>query len=122
MKRNMDLIRHILFLLEEKVTADEWLKPEDVEGYFPAEVGYHIKLMYEAGLIEAIDATSSSNAMCWIAKHPTWEGHDFLESARNENIWNKAKSIISERGGAMSYDVLKQLLIQLVKDNVLSGS
>lgn len=117
----MDLVRDILFLLEKKSDPEDWVKPEDFEGYLPDEVGYHIKLMHEAGLIEAVDASSMSNPIAWIATHPTWEGHDFLEAARNEGIWKKAKSIISEKGGSMTFDILKQLLTQLVKENVLGG-
>jgi hypothetical protein len=71
MKRNMDLIRDILFLLEEKADPEDWLRPEDVNGYTKEEVGYHIKLMYDAGIIEAVDGTSNSSPLSWIAKHPT---------------------------------------------------
>jgi DNA-binding transcriptional ArsR family regulator len=121
MKRNMDLVRDILFRLEEKSDPVEWLRPDDVKEYSPSEVGYHIKLMYEAGLIEAEDCTTSDSPLAWIAYHPTWEGHDFLEAARNEGIWSKAKSIIASKGGSMTFEILKHLLVKLVEDNIFDS-
>ena len=86
MKRDMDLVREILFLLEQKVDPQDWLRPKNVEDYTPDQVGYHIKLMHEAGLVTAIDISSMSDPIAWVATHATWEGHEFLEAARNDSI------------------------------------
>ena len=49
----------------------------------------------------------------------TMEGHDFLESARDESRWNKAMKTVSEKGGgAISIGVLVQLLSALMKQQL----
>jgi len=116
MKRNMDLARQILLRLEEKESATGWLKGY-FEGFTDEQVSYHIKLLYEAGLVEALDVSSSSG-FCWEAKSLTWEGHEFLEASRNDSIWKSAKGILQEKGVGMSFDILKQVLIQLTKDSI----
>jgi|TARA_B110000093_G_scaffold133925_1_gene143340 hypothetical protein len=49
----------------------------------------------------------------------TWQGHEFIEAARNDGIWNKAKDIMLKKTGGMSLDVLKVLLTDLAKKAVL---
>jgi hypothetical protein len=48
-------------------------------------------------------------------KRLTWEGHEFLDKAKNEKVWNKAKSIIKEKGISLSLDALKIALTESVK-------
>ena len=48
-----------------------------------------------------------------------WAGHDFLEAARNEDIWTKAKNRILLTGGAWTFDLLKTLLVELAKKNLM---
>lgn len=44
----------------------------------------------------------------------TMQGHDFLEAARNDTVWNKAKHAATKVGG-VSIDVFKDLLLVLLK-------
>jgi hypothetical protein len=43
----------------------------------------------------------------------TWNGHVFLDLARNKNIWNKAKEIVIQNGGSIAMESLKALLLKL---------
>ncbi len=45
----------------------------------------------------------------------TWEGHEFTEAARDERRWKKAVGIVAEKGGNITLDVMKQLLMSLMK-------
>lgn len=118
MKRDMDLVRKILFKLEEKDDPAEWIPPEAIGEYLPEQVSYHIMLLEEAGLIEARDI-SSTNQYNWAAMNLTWDGHEFLEASRNESIWNKAKALFGEKGAGLTFEVLKELLIKLTREHVL---
>jgi hypothetical protein len=122
MKRDMDLVRKILLELEGKNPKDDGLEPEQLSGHTPEEVGYHIGLLKEAGLVEAMDARSYGNPMNWIATRLTWEGHEFLEASRNEGVWTKAKQIAAEKGGGLTFEVLKQLLSKLLTDLMMGKS
>ncbi len=113
----MDLVRRILLEIENAHYNMSGIDLE-VEGYNREVVSYHIMLLYEAGLIEAIDDSSFSKSE-WVPTRLTWEGHEFVEASRDEDRWAKAKQVIKERGGGMAFDVIKTLLINLMKESML---
>ncbi len=119
MKRDMDLARNILLIMEndDNPRGPGSISIPDIENDV---IAYHIKLLRAAGLIEAIDASSSSG-MHFIPTSLTWEGHEFIDAARNDGIWNKAKDLMIKETGGMSLDVLKTLLTQLATKAVLGG-
>jgi len=99
MKRDMDLIRKILLTIE----ADEhgFAPKIEIPGYTQEQIDYHAVLLGEAGLVQAHDMTDMG------AKSPqamitqlTWAGHEFLDVARENNIWNQAKDKVNKIGGA----------------------
>jgi DNA-binding transcriptional ArsR family regulator len=118
MKRDMELVRKILLAVEGAEDIESGIQPE-IEGYSDTQVTYHSSLLYKAGLITAMDA-SSMDGPSYIITGLTWEGHDFLEASRNETVWKKAKEIIKNKGGGMTLDILKQLLMKLLSEQVLS--
>ena len=119
MKRNMNLVRDILIELEKRTFEQEYSELV-VDGFGSEEIMYHIKLLYEAGLIHVQDM-SGTNDIYLLPGSLTWEGHEFLELARNETRWNKAKEIMTSKAGGFVFDVLKQLLSTLVKEAVFQG-
>ncbi len=64
---------------------------------------------------------SGSNDMYFLPGSLTWDGHEFLELARNETRWNKAKDIMVNYVGGFVFDILKQLLITLAKEAILQS-
>jgi hypothetical protein len=110
MKRDMDLVRKILMACE---ASDSGFAPRQltVEGYPPDQVSYHVMLMDQAGLLKGENLTHSSHTTPeWRVLYLTWAGHEFLEAARNDTTWNKAKGAVAGVGG-MAFDVLKTVLI-----------
>ena len=85
MKRDMDLIRKILFHIEESNELDT--RNIDISGYEKNIVDYHIKLLNEAKLLNA-DILPPERGTIFIRTIGglTWQGHDFLDAARNENV------------------------------------
>ena len=73
-------------------------------------------LLNEAGLLDAIDA-SSMKGINWIPRRLTWQGHEFLESARDNATWNKEKGIMSKTDGFV-FEVAKPLLISMLKQQL----
>jgi hypothetical protein len=112
----MDLIRQVLFKMEDHSGG---FAPSncEIEGDFTAaQIGYHVWLLGNAGLMKVTDVTSlGSEAPQAIARNLTWEGHDFIAAARNDTIWAHAKEKAKSVGGALSLGVFKQLLESLVK-------
>lgn len=120
MKRDIDLIRKLLLYFEEK-PDDKMVKELELEGYSKKEVQYHFILMDQAGLLRCEREVSSSTSDRIIRVYPfslTWQGHEFIEAARNDSFWNKAKEMVKSKSGALSVDVVKALLIAMAKESV----
>lgn len=113
MKRDMDLCRAILLKLEESERDVGWVEI-DVPNYSREQTSAHIRLLAEAGLIDAEHLTSMDGA-AWKAKRLTWAGHEFIEAAKNETIWNRAKSSVKEKTGILTIEVLKLALTEATK-------
>lgn len=112
MERDLDLSRSILFAIEkdEDATGHGFICL-NIEGYTKEQVSYHVQLLDEAGLIEAEDL-STLNSFQWEPRRLTWHGHEFLDSARSDNLWSKAKEEM-ESIGSFSFQVLLQILLRL---------
>jgi hypothetical protein len=114
MKRDMDLVRKIAFALEEH---SKGFSPGEVEfeGYSHQQVGHHIYLMIQAGLVEGLEETDaeSDGIPQAYASCLTWDGHDFADAARSDTIWNKAKSQIKEKVGGVTIGLLVEYLKHL---------
>jgi hypothetical protein len=123
MKRDMDLARRILFAIEN--CDDPW-GPQgslEIEGHSDRMTAYHIKILAQAGLIEAQDVSEmGEDGFQWWAGSLTWEGHEFLEAARDETRWNKTKKLVSEKAGGLMFEALKFALTQGIKSQLLPNS
>lgn len=119
MRRDMDLIRHLLLVVEQ-ATGDDSLQASSVtvEGRSANEILGHFALMDDAGLLEVQDSfsdLSSTGAADRFIAGLTWAGHDFLESARNDTTWQKAKGLVQKAGGPATLEVFKQALDLVAK-------
>jgi len=47
----------------------------------------------------------------------TWEGHEFLESIRDDARWGKVKDVMGKVGGFV-YEIAKSVAIELMKNQV----
>jgi Hypothetical protein (DUF2513) len=119
MKRDMDLIRLILMRIEEHNEASD-VPPAENERQ---TIGYHLRLMTEAGLIDGVDVEEDhvTGEIIWFLKpvpRLTWAGHEFLDAARNDTVWKEAKKKAGGAFGSISFAVLTQLLMQVAKQHL----
>ncbi|MDX1915167.1 MAG: DUF2513 domain-containing protein [Methylophilus sp.] len=114
MVRDWELVRKILFTLEAKDSTHGQLASESIENYKPEVVSYHIYMMKEAGLIDAHCLNSANASIVCFASSLTWEGHEFLDKIRNENVWNKIKGHIKAKGLDLSFDVIKVVVTTII--------
>lgn len=115
MQRNWELVRDILTALEQRDTTHGGLAPESIPGYSMDAVSYHFHLLKEAGLIEANGLNSSNAPMHYLGRNLTWAGHEFLDSIRNDTMWNKIKTTATSKGVDLSFDVIKQTAVIVIK-------
>lgn len=111
MKRHPDLEREILLIVEaDEHEGSQLLDLSNIEGYSTQQVGYHVLLLHEAGLIEAINVSSMGDRFDWIPERLTMRGHQYLETIRDPEIWRKTKEGAAKVG---SYSI--ELLSALAK-------
>ena len=120
MKRDMELVRNILLAVEQRPMLQTAPKLDFPE-YSPEAVSYHVMLLHQAGLMEAYDA-SCDNDLVWIPRWLTWSGHEFLDASRDDGRWRKALSVAKEKAGALSFELLKELLVRLMTEAISKGT
>lgn len=113
MKRDMDLVRQILFAIEERPVDEDEIDIA-IDGRTANEVNYHLEILMDAGLIKADYDQNLRGDYMWNSIRLTWDGHEFLDAARDTKRWEKAKGAMAQAGG-FTLDVMKQLLIQYLK-------
>ncbi|HWM89533.1 MAG TPA: DUF2513 domain-containing protein [Thermoanaerobaculia bacterium] len=116
MKRDMDLARRILFAVEEAPLDGE--TDLNFDDFSQEEISYHVMLLSEAGLIEAQDQ-SGYGGSDWQPERLTWAGHEFLDASRDQGRWEKAKKLVREKVGGLTFDALKAVLIRLATEAAL---
>lgn len=111
MKRDMDLIRTILIEIEDHENPRAEV-PIKAPGYSPDQITYHLGLLYEAGLINALHASHLSGER-WIPQSLTWQGHEFLDAARNDTVWQKLKAEIKDHSASLPFQLIQAMLIKI---------
>ena len=107
MERNMELIRLLL------IQYEAGSPPAGLENYSQQQVLYNLLLMKDAGLIEAYFLEGNDVLPMGVRNvRLTWVGHDFLDAARDDTIWNKAKDKFLKPGISWTFSILSDWLKQ----------
>lgn len=136
MQRDMELIRAILLDLEgrspgvdprnfgyacEKVAAQLNVDADKLQ--------YHLALLFDAKLIDGCalrgldpapnkaKRVDSDYVFHVMPRHLTWEGHEFLDSVRDAEVWSKTKEAASSFG-SYGLDMLKDLAKGFIKTKI----
>lgn len=105
MKRNIELIRYIMLYLEENMNASKFYSSDDIDfSKFSQEIdkniiNEHLMLLLKNEFIDATYAGNEVEPIIFMIKRITNEGHDFLDSLRDDEIWNKVKGATVTAGG-----------------------
>ena len=107
MKRNMGVIRDILLAVE----SDR--DPNEIPGHDAETLRYHQALVVEANLVngtvdDTVSNTTNIPSMVFL-RNLTWQGHEFIDSVREESIWNTIKSEFRDASLETVVKVSKQL-------------
>ena len=123
MKRDMDLIRDLLMYVEEHHNGAETLRIDynHFSGFDSNAVYGHLSLLTEAGVLIGHHQSYNENPK---TKGLSWDGHDFLGSVRDPEIWRKTKAA-GEKVGGWTVGLLVEYAKGLIKiqfDNILGAS
>lgn len=112
MKRDMDFVRKLLLYLEDTVDYKP-LRSSDIaiDGYSDAQIGYHLGILADGGLIDVIDTnTHDSQTFSCFVKAITWQGHEFLDSVRDDGVWSQTREKLKPFGSA-SLEIVKSVAV-----------
>ncbi len=120
MKRDMELIRKILFFLEAR-SSFEAVLDLPIQGYEQVVIRYHVLLLAQADLIDFEPEKTDTGRI--IKAHVlglNWAGHEFLDAVRSEKVWKKLLKYAIDKGGSLPFDLLKSLGVELIKESLKS--
>lgn len=109
--RDMEFVRKILFALE-KMLPGEVFEFDSLGGVPAAQVDYHLELMGDNNLVRLYDKMRDSASV-----RLTWEGHEFLESVRDDKRWEKVKAEMSKSGGFV-YEMAKSIALDFMEEEI----
>ncbi|ANV26224.1 hypothetical protein BA939_19940 [Rhizobium sp. S41] len=123
MKRDMDLVRQILLEIEVgkrvfDIRSNEMSRAlgiEEESSMSREEADkweYHLNLMQESGLVEFRRFGGG-----WLVEGMTWSGHDFLDSVRDPDVWDRTKAGALQAGG-FTVELLKDLAKGFIKKQI----
>jgi Hypothetical protein (DUF2513) len=122
MKRDLDLIRDILLDVENwNIPQPLTLGSLEYEGKTKQEIGYQLELLEDAGYIDAriIKGPEGITYDDAFIVRMTMAGHDYLDSVRSQEVWNKTKTTLEKVGGGAALDLVKDIaskfLAELIK-------
>ncbi|GAA6817909.1 hypothetical protein HpBTM60_04770 [Helicobacter pylori] len=118
MELKFELIRECLLIVERKKNLRDYLDLEDIyceldnEKYSKDDLAYTLLKSRDAGLIDAQPIKGSDLSMFLIG-HLSYEGHEFLNSVADENVWEETKSKASKLK-SVTLPVLQQLAVSVM--------
>ena len=118
MKRDMELIRELLFAVESHDSPETYIQVS-IEGRSEEEINYHLLLLKDAGFIEAVVMESLGGVMVQPLRL-TWSGHEFIDAARSNKVWEGAKAFALRTTGTVTLEGLK-LAIPYVMKALMGG-
>lgn len=118
MKGDSELIRQLMLALE--ASEGPFTAANPIDGFDQSQVAYHLALIistgFAAGKVQySLGNRDSTIPTVAIAFRLTPEGHDFIDTIRDETIWNRTKQKVATVGGSVSIDVLKEVATALAK-------
>ena len=103
MRRNLELIRDILEDIEANCSGTRFYSiGAEKFNVSKEELDFHCRLVQERGLAKG---TMSSAGIQFSGL--TWEGMDFLDDARNPNVWRDAIKAAGNASLAVFQEVMK---------------
>ena len=112
MKRDFDLVRKLLAFFEDKPNDDPIEVPQ-IDGYSEQEIKYHLVLMHEAGFLrcERVRSLTDPERVIYVLPFElTWQGHEFLQSIKDDTVWRKLKERVIKPSASWTFAIVTDWL------------
>jgi len=122
MKRDMDIIRRIALATADLQQYKKLNRLPDVESHIFC---IHAQWMIEAGLVHGEvripkegTGQAAYSVVIW---RLTWQGCEFVDAVRDNNLWNKARENVLKPSMSFTFDVLREWLKVQITQGLPSG-
>ena len=111
MKRDMNLMRKILFKIEEEYQPGEGgLSSLKIEDYDELTIAEHCDLLYQAGLVkDYVPIQARDQIIDFKVGNLSNYGYEYLEQIRNEEVWEKTEKEIEEKKLPKTLEVIARV-------------
>lgn len=121
MKLNYDCVRDLLLYLEENLTYenDVVINNISIKNYTEAELVYTAEKLYEANYLNCMKPLYIDEEIpSIIVLSLTYNGHQFLDTVRDNAVWDKTKKISSSIAST-SLKILENIATNVIT-NIIS--
>jgi len=111
-KLDWDLFRNILLFVEDNSSPNRWLNLEDFLQICPNKdkVLEHLLLLKKDAFIEGEASYADNECAEFIVTGLTMKSHDYLNTIRNDTIWNQIKDYLSNHAISISFTAIELAL------------
>lgn len=120
MRRDPQLIRMLMLDLE-LATSTVTNSNIKIDGYTDDEIKYHLNQIIDAGFAVGNVIHGQMGAVVpavVVISRLTSAGHDFIDSTREDTVWNAVTTKVTETGGGFTLDLLRQLALKVLLAHV----
>lgn len=115
MQRNLDLVRDILLFVERKSATVDFFSVQ-IDGYSEREINYHVYLLRQQKFINGTEPPLKHARV--VVTGLTWNGHEYLDSVRSDNVWKKTKERLN---GPASFELVLQIAKEVIVKSVMGA-
>lgn len=123
MQINYDCIRDILLYLETNLTLSTSIRLSQIiqnVSHSEDDVKYSIMKLLEADYLVSQNALydKHKNLISVSISQITWDGHEYLNSIKDDSFWNKAKNKLHQ-AGIFSLKLSIPIISELIKQSLI---
>lgn len=114
MKRDMELVRKILFHIEDDYVAGaEKIWDLKIDGYDMPIIAEHCDLLHQQGFIKSYKPSYARGQNPPIVRFEvgniTASGYDYLELIRSDDVWNKTKVEMEKKQLPQTFEAIAKI-------------
>lgn len=121
MKLNHDCVRSVMLFIENKykfgtfLLLDDFLNAKELSKYNPEEIKYTLAKLSETNYLHDKINWNNNEIAEYYTGALTWDGHKFLDTIRDNEVWSKTKQITS-RFASVSISMIESIASQVISN------
>lgn len=126
MKLNHDCVRKVLLTIESDLEYGDTVDSSElqIKGFEQSDIIYSVAKLFEAGYIDGEPVQYVGEAIPNICiESLTWNGHKFLDTIRDNQVWSTTKGIASKFASvsvSMIENIAAQVLTNLIEQYIVT--